>query len=496
MAPKSTRSLSSLASFERFARMLVLDDGELWDIEPWQLDFIADCAGDGVDRPAKQETWGIVPEANGKSTMLAAYALYHCMTVQSAFVVMSAAARDQVRDTIFRQATGLVRQTPGLLDHFHPMDGYLRIECARTAGRIQVKAGDPDTSDGGIPSLVILDELHRHPDLALYRTWRGKLKKRGGRMIALSTAGDPASEFEQTREKMRQLPDITSREDTAGHRYFVRAASKRAAIHDYAIPTAELHQDFDLLALANPLRSITAEVLAEDFESPSLSLQHWLRLVCGVPARVDDASIGEPEWDQRGSTRIIPLGATISLGVDLGWKWDTTAIVPLWVPDDERPLFGPASILVPPRNGLSLEPRVVEQVFRDFAAQYHVVEVVMDPAKGGDQLASWLRDELGIDNIVVVEQSPDQMADVAEKFKQGIRDAGFDHSRDPGLKSHAMNAVDRPTADGRARFDRPQQTRSAKGQPRRVIDALIAAAMVYYAAVAVPRRAPPDIFFV
>jgi phage terminase large subunit-like protein len=463
----------------------VLDDGELWDIEDWQLDIAADIFGDLEGNGAKDETWGIVPEANGKSTLLGGVALFHAFTVPQAFVVLSAAARDQVRDSMFRQAVGLVRQTPHLGQYFHIFDGYLRIETTAMApagigSRIQVKAGDPDTSDGGIPSLVILDELHRHPDLALYRTWRGKLKKRRGQMVAISTAGDPGGEFEQIRAAMRMLPNVTSREDAKGRRYFMRAASNRAAIHDYSIPSPEDAHDYALVALANPLGSITADVLKDDAESPSFKLSHWLRLVCGVPARVDDASIGEPEWDKRGSKRVIPEGATIMLGLDLGWKWDTTAIVPLWSQAGKPDLLGPANILVPPRNGESLSPKVLEAALRDYASRFHVTSVVMDPSKGGEQLAEWIGTELGID-VLILEQTPDLLADYAERFKQGIREAGFEHTRDPGLKSHAMNAVDRDVADGRARFDRPSVSRNASKQERRVIDALIAASMVYFA---------------
>jgi hypothetical protein len=29
----------------------------------------------------------------------------------------------------------------------------------------------------------------------------------------------------------------------------------------------------------------------------------------------------------------IPAGVPVSLGLDLGWKYDTTALVPLWVRD-------------------------------------------------------------------------------------------------------------------------------------------------------------------
>jgi hypothetical protein len=47
-----------------------------------------------------------------------------------------------------------------------------------------------------------------------------------------------------------------------------------------------------------------------------------------------------------------------------------------------------------------------------------------------------------------------------------------------------LNAVAKLLPDGRARFDRPSTSRAQAGQRRRVIDALIAAAMVHSTEVA------------
>jgi phage terminase large subunit-like protein len=66
--------------------------------------------------------------------------------------------------------------------------------------RIQVFASDDRTGDGVIPGgIAILDELHRHRDLKLYETWKGKLKKRDAQIIVISTAGEVGSEFEEER---------------------------------------------------------------------------------------------------------------------------------------------------------------------------------------------------------------------------------------------------------------------------------------------------------
>jgi phage terminase large subunit-like protein len=88
---------------------------------------------------------------------------------------------------------------------FRAYDGYRRIKCLRTGGRIQVFAADDRTGDGIIPGgLALVDELHRHRDLKLYRTWRGKLEKRGAQLIAISTAGEPGGEFEETRDRIKK----------------------------------------------------------------------------------------------------------------------------------------------------------------------------------------------------------------------------------------------------------------------------------------------------
>ena len=55
-----------------------------------------------------------------------------------------------------------------------------------------------------------------------------------------------------------------------------------------------------------------------------------------------------------------PTGVII--GVDLGWRWDTTAIVPIW--EDEAGTFvvGDTSIIVPPRDGSATDYETIWSV--------------------------------------------------------------------------------------------------------------------------------------
>jgi hypothetical protein len=54
------------------------------------------------------------------------------------------------------------------------------------------------------------------------------------------------------------------------------------------------------------------------------------------------------------------------------------------------------------------------------------------------------------------------------------------------LTRHALNAIARILPYGDARFERPAQSRAAREQDRRVIDALTAASMVHSAAALQP----------
>ena len=163
-------------------RRLELDNGEPFVLEDYQERFAADVFA-GVP-----EAWLVIPQGNGKTTLVAALVLYHIRFMPDAMATIAASSRDQAR-IMYRQAKGFVLR--GRLDEFKCFDGYRRIDCPESRGMAEVHAADDRTGDGTIPTLALLDELHRHRNLDLYETWRGKLDKRGGQLVAISTAGEP-----------------------------------------------------------------------------------------------------------------------------------------------------------------------------------------------------------------------------------------------------------------------------------------------------------------
>lgn len=478
----------TLPHFRRWAADLILDTGQSWRPEDFQEAFLAD-----VFRGFR-ECWLIVPEGNGKTTLFSGLALYHCEHRPYAAVPIAASSREQA-EILYRQAEGFVLRSEMLhapmhsaiavakgkrkteVPRFACLEGYRRINH-HAGGRIQVLAADDRTGDGILPTLGLLDELHRHRDLALYRTWAGKLDKRDGQIGAISTSGEPGSDFELTRERIRQTATEVTRKGS-----FVRAASARLVLHEWAVPEDGDPEDMRVVKRANPLRGVTTATLRAKFASPTMTMSHWRRFVCNLPTRGDAAAITETEWFGARRPEGIPEGEPVWLGLDVAWKWDTTAAVPFWMPDDTLRVFGPATILIPPRDGTSLDPELVEKALLDIHARNPVHTVVMDTNRA-EQLGRWIERTLGA-TVIDRQQTNTLAVQDYELFMEALRSGWLKHSGDPGLSQHALNAIAKVLPFGDARFDRPVQSRLAD-QNRRVIDALIAAAMVHAEAASAP----------
>ena len=332
-------------------------------------------------------SWLVIPQGNGKTTLVAGLALYHIQHTEFAALAVAAATRDQTM-VLYSQAAGFVVRS-GLEDTFTCLSGYRRIDCRQVNSRMQVFSADASTGDGIIPSMAIIDELHRHKTLELYRTWRGKLKKRRGQLLVISTAGEPGGEFEEQRDRMRQMAGDVVRDGP-----FARAVGDSYVLHDWAVPEDGDVDDLELVARANPLGSITAESLREERESPDWNLGHWRRLTCNLPTRSELAAITEAEWFSAEVHDEIPEGEPVDVGIDFGWKGDTTAIQPLWCRDASYRLFDKGVTLVPPQNGNSLHPDAIKNAIVRVNERNPIRRFVIDISNAYD-IAAWIEDEFG-----------------------------------------------------------------------------------------------------
>lgn len=441
----------------------MLDNGDAWEVEPFECDIVEDLL-DGA-----RAVWAVLPEANGKTTLMSGVALYWADYTPEGFVCMAASSRDQA-GWLLRQGIGFVKRSPGMAARFRPYEGYRRIDAKRSGARIQVFAADKDTADGVIFDLALIDELHRHRSLDLYRTWLGKTIKVGGQVGVISTAGAAGSEFEATRHKLRTEGEAVR---SGSH---TRSTLGGVVLHDWSVPEDDDVHDLDVVKAANPLASVTVEALREKHDDPTTNEGHWRRFTCGQAVRSEYAAIDEREWHGAETDWPVVKGQPIWLGVDPAWKVDTFALVPYFEVDREHRYLGNAKTFVPAPER-PVRPAEVKRWLEWLHARNPIEVAVMDTNFAAD-IAEFLEDELGA-RVVAHSQTDKPMGLAFERFMKLLRNGHLFHPGDPTLTRHALNAIARTTRTGWQKFERPVESRTAPGQQAaRVIDALDAAAMV------------------
>jgi phage terminase large subunit-like protein len=463
-----------LASFERFCGLLTLENGRGFALEGFQRRMLADYFS------GTTETLILISKKNGKSTLMAALALHHLLTTPDAECVIAAASRDQAA-ILFGQARGFIRRNEHLQKRMRPTQREIR--SLRDDGRIRILASDVDTADGVIPTLAIVDELHRHKSADLYGVFRDGLGPREGRMITISTAGDDEdSPLGRMRAAAYGLPSL---EVDGAYRY-ARSDDAAYVVHEWGLAHDAPRDDMAVVKQANPASWQTEDALRRRYRSPSMTEWQWARFACGVWLQGENTAIGPVEWANCGVDEIPEPDVEVRLGLDLGWKDDTTAVVPHWLDGDGVAWVGVPEIIVPERNGTALRKRDVLERVEEMAERYGARTIVLDPENDGEVIAQDLEDELGLD-VVAHSQKPAPMAQAAERLFAAVREGKLRHPRDSDLTRHVLNAHAKRTDDGRWRFVKENK------QSRKVIDACIALAMVHNIAVEEAESSAPFI---
>lgn len=136
-----------------------------------------------------RETLFLVARKNGKSTMLAAIALY-CMIADDepgAEIYSTATKRDQAR-LLFDEAQRMVKQSPALSKYIRKRKTDLYFDAGMS--KFQPLGRNSDTLDGLNASLVIMDELHGVRDRNLYEVMKqSQSARRQPLLIMITTAG-------------------------------------------------------------------------------------------------------------------------------------------------------------------------------------------------------------------------------------------------------------------------------------------------------------------
>ncbi len=452
---------SELAAFTRFCAALVLEQGGPLKLEPFQKRMLRDYFG-GI-----RETLILLPKKNGKTTLLAALALYHLIVTEDAECVIGAASRDQAT-ILYDQAAGFIQRSAGLQERMEAKRGYRHIRSKRNARRIRVLAADVDTADGVIPTLALVDELHRHKSADLYGVFRDGLGPRRGQMVTISTAGEhEQSALGRMRGAARKLPSTRK-----GKYLHAKAPDGSYALHEWSLEDTDDVDDLALVKQVNPASWQTLEELGQRHDSPSMLPWHWARFACGIWVGAEAWWLTAEDWQAAEAGGQLSAGDAVALGFDGSRFGDATALVACRLEDALLQVLGvweaPSGI-----STWEVPEGAVDACLARAMETYRVTRAYFDPPLWQSEIDGWAR-EYGEAVVWRYPTNRARMMGATERFRTDLVAGRIPHTGDADLSRHVLNAQTREARGGY------WLQKDAPGSPNK-IDAAIAAVLAYEA---------------
>lgn len=162
-----------------------------------------------------RETMFLVGRKNGKTTLLAAIALYLLIAdYEGAAEIYSVATKKDQAKKVLTEAINMVKQSPELRATLRKRRNDLYFPA--TASIFEALASDSNTLDGLNSHAVIIDELHAITDQNLYEVMKQSTSSRRQPLVIMITTAGTVREsvFDSLYEIAGNIADGTQREDT------------------------------------------------------------------------------------------------------------------------------------------------------------------------------------------------------------------------------------------------------------------------------------------
>jgi phage terminase large subunit-like protein len=410
---------AEVAQFQRFCAELRVEDGSPLLLYPEELEIL------GPYFEGATETVILLTKKNGKSTLIAALALYHLLSTPFANCIIVAAARDQAQ-LIMDQARPMIRQSAALQKHVRAR--LREIVSLIDGGKIRVLASDEDTADGQLPSLAIVDELHRHKTSDLYGVLHDGLDARQGQMITISTAGaSTASPLGEIRRKAYEMPGFVR--DKERRTSTVRSEDGSFAFFEWCLNSDDDPDDLKLVKIVNPAPWQTIDRLKRRKESPSMTPWRWLRFACGIWTEGEEPGIDPQLWDPLGVLGLdIPEGSGDVMCVDVAERGESTAIALVMADGDSY------TVKVEYFRTTTTKAQVEARV-RELYVHHPVREIVYDTQAFGRSAELLLEEGLP---MLEFPQSNERMVQASATLHKLMEEGRLHHDGDPELRAQAM----------------------------------------------------------
>jgi phage terminase large subunit-like protein len=458
-----------------------LFDGLPLALEDWQAEQMEEalaCDDEGI--PYWSSVAIVLPRKNGKTTLLAAYALYALLFREGSPEILLCAASDRQAGRLFDAVCAFVRRNAWLAGQVVIREWHGEISRVDGMGKILRMSSSPERLHGYNPSLVICDEVAQWMTPSLRRAWAALTTAGGARRLSqvftISTAGQA---HEREEGILGRLIDGNERlgqvEQKTPALRVSRNHGARTLVFNYNAPTFS-RDDLDAIKLANPATWIDYEYLKRQSVNPELTTADFLQFHGCVWSVAETVWLTPPDWDnnERQAEPIL-RGETITLGFDGARMLDSTVLVACRLSDGmlsvlhawERP-EGAAG------RGWEVPADEVDAAVDEAFAKYRVLRLYADPPFWQTELRAWMR-QYGERRVIPwATARTTQMSAAVERFRTDAIAGTLAHDGGSLLRRHVLAAHMRKV---RAGYWIEKGTASSPDK----IDAAVAAVLAYEA---------------
>lgn len=422
--------------------------GEPMKLAPWQKSWLEESLAS-----SSQAAVMSLPRGNGKSTFaagIATWATYDRSEYGAPQVPIIATTVGQAIRSVYGVASAMVRAERELESRSLIYTGIAtpRIVVPATNAEMFPIANDVDGLQGLDPTIAIVDEVGFQP----IEAWDALLLAGGKRPNSLIFGlGTPGLDRENALWHLRSL--LREGQRLPGFVFREYAADEDCDIGD----TKQWKKANPALAAGYLSQTAlhTALALSPEAHFRVFRLGQWVE---GTDSWL--GASGRAVWDALRDPWALVDDAKTWVGVDVGLKRDSTAVVALQQRPDGR--FHTVCRHWVPSVDEPVDTTDVMQHLRDLAERYDVDAISYDP-RFFDVPAKYLEDE-GLP-MVEIPQSLERMTGAIGQLYEAIQQGRISHDGDPLFATQVLNAV--------PRFNERGFT-LAKGKSRGRIDSAIA----------------------
>ena len=489
MAPDLSRSERVIRFCEELRITSGADAGRLMELRPWQREFIeALYAVDANGVRLVRTSILSMGRKNGKTQLAAMLALAHLLgpEAESRGEVYSCANDRFQASKIFAEMVALIAGDPELVDRVNIVRFKKEIEDLKSGSLYAALTAEAKTKMGLNPSFVIYDELGQASNRHLYDAMDSAMGARKEPLL-LVISTQAADDF----APMSQLVD-----------YGIKVNEGEVVDPAFHLTLHAAPIDLDpwlpeTWALANPalgdFRSLPdVERLAQQAQRMPAQENSFRNLILNQRVSAHTKFIERTEWNACAELPLIPSGAKIYAGLDLGSTRDMSALVIIhqdvdgvfhvlpefWLPGDigERSDHDHAPYDVWVRDGLitpvgkTTDPALLAQRVAELSRDYRLMTVAFDRWRINDFKREL--DAIGCDvQLVEHGQGYKDMSPAVDIVERMVLNRRIRHGANPVLQACVANAVVSRDPTGGRKLDKAKST----GR----IDGLVALAMAF-----------------